>query len=78
MIYVPKILKFSVKLGTTVIFKMVVRGGRKLDSTVLYSLLSFKGGKIFTWWNNLLATKPRILTLGYIVHHLQSFKNTST
>lgn len=48
MIYVPKILKFSVKLGTTVIFKMVVRGGRKLDSTLLYSLLSFKGGKIFT------------------------------
>ena len=39
MIYVPKILKFSIKLGTTVIFKMVVSRGRKLDSSALYSLL---------------------------------------
>lgn len=60
MIYVPKILKFSVKLGTAVIFitgaKMVVRRRRKLDSIVSYALLSFNGGyspeEIICWQLN--------------------------
>lgn len=53
MIYVPKILKFSIKLGTVVIFitdaTKWLSGRKKLDSiNCSYTHLFFNRGKIFT------------------------------
>lgn len=76
MTYVPKILKFSVKLGIAVIFITDaikwLSGRRKLDSINCFIPSSlFNGTKIFTWRNNLLVAELKFLAQATEYKHLQ-------